>query len=110
MQISSVGAGVVEGWVGAFMAARWSASITVGKASVLYQGTTGGHKGPHPHHRPPAPLQNLRNGFILLGSKESELSDRVGDQADRKSRLFTTWEIYPILLVAGFLRLYQLNI
>ena len=49
----------------------------------------------------------------MPGSKESELSDRVGDQADRRSRfyhIFSAWEIYPILLVAGFLRLYQLNI
>ncbi|HKV57688.1 MAG TPA: hypothetical protein VJO32_05380, partial [Ktedonobacteraceae bacterium] len=49
----------------------------------------------------------------MLSSKENELSERVEEQNIRKERfyrVFTTWEIYPILLVAAFLRLYQLNV
>jgi 4-amino-4-deoxy-L-arabinose transferase-like glycosyltransferase len=49
----------------------------------------------------------------LLSSKESKLSDRVEDRTIHKGRFYqivTVWEIYPILLAAAFLRLYQLNI
>ncbi|MGH2497730.1 MAG: glycosyltransferase family 39 protein [Ktedonobacteraceae bacterium] len=49
----------------------------------------------------------------MLRSKDKELSERVEKQhahIGRFYRIFTTWEIYPILLVATFLRLYQLNV
>ncbi len=42
-----------------------------------------------------------------------KVSGRVKDQHIRKGRFYrilTAWEIYPLLLVAAFLRLYQLNI
>ncbi len=49
----------------------------------------------------------------MLRSKEDELSERVEEQSTRKRRfsgVFNAWELFPILLVAAFLRLYQLNI
>ena len=49
----------------------------------------------------------------MLRSKENELSDRVEEQDIRKRSFYhviSAWELYPILLVAAFLRLYQLNI
>ncbi|HET9999554.1 MAG TPA: glycosyltransferase family 39 protein [Ktedonobacteraceae bacterium] len=49
----------------------------------------------------------------MLHSKEKELSEKVEEQHSRKGRfyrIFSIWEIYPILLVAAFLRLYQLNV
>ena len=49
----------------------------------------------------------------MLPGKESELSDSIEEQPVNKGRfyrLFNAWEIYPILLAAAFLRLYQLNI
>ena len=49
----------------------------------------------------------------MLHSKEQELSDKVEEQNSRRGRfyrIFSAWEIYPIMLVAAFLRLYQLNV
>ena len=49
----------------------------------------------------------------MLRSKENELSEQEEEQSISRgwiTRLLRAWEIYAILLVAAFLRLYQLNI